>query len=155
MIYSFTRLFPVDGPMMLLNLLSTLALYVAKEHHHLSPVPAPPRRLNLVKSYRKPARLRSRSRHAGWRDSAHDDPDHHWSAAAPDTCVASHVRRPTPSQSNIWSGFTKRAYGPCPNKEICHNNHVKLRLNMLWCTSCWASMTPEQQEQCHREANTP
>ena len=137
--------------------------FLAQEHHHLLPVQAPPRRLNLLKSYRKPAaRLRSRSRPGGWRNAEHHDPDYsvaenagyHWSAAAPDTCVASHARRPTPPQSNIWSGFNNRAYGPCPNKEICHNNHAKLRSNMLWCTACWASMSPEQQAQCHREANT-
>ena len=129
------------------------------------PIPAPPQRLRFVKNNRsqkaiKTARLRSRSqksnrkRNQEWPDSAHADSDHHWLAAAPDNCVASHGRRPTHSQSNSWGNFTKQAYGPCPNNQMCHNDCVKLRSNMLWCTACWASMSPERQAQCHREANT-
>ena len=120
--------------------------FLAQEHHHLLPVQAPPRRQNLLKSRReRAARSRSRSRRGGY---------DHWSAAAPDNCVASHGRRPTHSQSNSWGNFTKQAYGPCPNNQMCHNDCVKLRSNMLWCTACWANMSPEQQAQCHREANT-
>ena len=129
--------------------------FLAQEHHHLLPVQAPPRRQNLLKSYRKPARLRSRSRHDGWRNSAYEDPDHHWSAATPDTCVAAHARRATPPQSDIWSDFNNRAYAPRPNNDSCHNTRVRMHSNMFWCSACWKSMTPEQKEQCHSEANTP
>ena len=128
--------------------------FLAQEHHHLLPVQAPPRRLNLLKSYRKPAaRLRSRSRPGGWRNA--EQADYHWSAATPDTCVAAHARRATPPQSDIWSGFNNRAYAPCPNNDSCHNTRVRMHSNMFWCSACWKSMTPEQKEQCHSEANTP
>ena len=129
--------------------------YLAQEDHHLLPVPAPPRHMNLSFCSKPAVRLRSRSRCDVSRNSGHDDPDYHWSAATPDTSIASHARRATPPQSNIWSGFNNRAYAPCPNKEFCHNTRVKLRSNMFWCSACWKSMTPEQQEQCHSEANTP
>ena len=134
------------------------------------PIPAPPQRLRktIVKNNRsqkanQPARLRSRSqkreefdrkRNQEWSDSAHADSDHHWSAAAPDNCVTSHDRRPTHSQSKSWSNGSQEEYGPCPNNKTCHNDIVKMRQNMLWCTACWDDMSQEQQAQCHHEANT-
>ena len=141
------------------------------QQHHLLPIPAPPQQRQpktIVKNNRsqkanQPARLRSRSqkredfdrkRHQEWSDSAHADSDHHWSAAAPDNCVTSHDRRPTHSQSKSWSNGSQEEYGPCPNNKTCHNDIVKMRQNMLWCTACWDDMSQEQQAQCHHEANT-
>ena len=70
----------------------------------------------------------------------------HWSAATPDNCIATHGRSLT--------HVSKQAYGPCANNRICHNDHIRVRANMLWCNACWKSMTVVQQAQCHRDANT-
>ena len=141
------------------------------QQRHLLPIPAPPQQRQpktIVKNNRSQkanhsARLRSRSqkrhdfdreRHQSWSDSAHADSHHHWSAAASDNCVTSHDRRPTHSQSKSWSNGSQEEYGPCPNNETCHNDIVRMRHNMLWCTACWGDMSQEQQERYHHEANT-
>ena len=129
--------------------------YLAQENHHLLPVPAPPRHLNLPFCGKAAVRLRSRSRCRVSRNSGHDDPDYHWSAATPDTSIASHARSATPPQSKTCGGFNNRAYAPCANQKNCQNTHVKLQSNMFWCSACWNSMSLKQQKQCHREANNP